>query len=143
MYLYEFKMDLFDNGDLEEFLLLMQNFKMMLKALEMLADITKIQYLCTILCGKAPHQFDNFCAHVGGITSMHFRHIILGLGTYFPPVTPFTNKKSAMLRGMRRPHEIIARRYTARLIDIDEYLSALTGSKERDNIGNIDLNEIL
>ena len=86
-------MDLFDNGDLEEFLLLVQNFKMMLKALEMLADITKIQYLCTILCGKAPHQFDNFCAHVGGITSMHFRHIILGLGTYFPPVTPFTNKK--------------------------------------------------
>ena len=48
-----------------------------------------------------------------------------------------------MLCGMRKTREIIARRYTARLIDIDEYLSTLTGSKERDNIGNIDLNAII
>ena len=48
-----------------------------------------------------------------------------------------------MLCGMRKTRKIIARRYTDRLIDIDEYLSTLTGSKERDNIGNIDLNEII
>ena len=86
-------MDLFDNGDLEEFLLLVQNFKMTLKALEMLADITKIQYLCTILRGKAPHQFDNFCAHVGSIITTRLKHIILGLGTYFPPVNALSKKK--------------------------------------------------
>ena len=64
-------MVLFDNGKTEEFLLYMQNFKMTLKALGMLADSEKVQYLCTILCSEDLRHFDTLCAQVGITTTTH------------------------------------------------------------------------
>ena len=49
--LYEFKMAFFDNGDLEEFLLFVQNFNMTLAASGTLATGAKIQYLYTLVRG--------------------------------------------------------------------------------------------
>ena len=45
LYLYEFKMALFDNGDPEEFFLFISNFNMNLEASGMLKYGTNIQYL--------------------------------------------------------------------------------------------------
>ena len=56
--LYEFMMFLFDNGDLEEFLLFVCNFNMTLVASGTLDTDAKIQYLCTLVRGEALHQFD-------------------------------------------------------------------------------------
>ena len=47
--LYEFKMALFDNGETEEFLLFLQNFKMTLEASVTLVARKTRQYLCTLL----------------------------------------------------------------------------------------------
>ena len=66
--LYKCKMDLFDNGKAEEFLLFVQNFKMMIEDLGTIATNTKLQYICTILHGKALHQFDNFYAQMESTT---------------------------------------------------------------------------
>ena len=49
--LYEFKMDLFDNGNPEEFLFFVRNFNMTLSASQTLTTGVKIQYLCTIVRG--------------------------------------------------------------------------------------------
>ena len=76
--IYEFKMALFDNGDPEELVLLMQNFKMMLKASGILDTSANLQYLCTLLHCEALCQFDIFCAQVGSMYKTHLSHIILG-----------------------------------------------------------------
>ena len=50
-YLYEFKMALFDNGEPEEFLLLIMNFNLDPEAPVTLVASAKIQYLCRLVCG--------------------------------------------------------------------------------------------
>ena len=62
--LYEFKMYLFENGDPEEFLLSVRNFNMTIAALWALEAGAKIQYLCTLVCELALHQFDSLSADV-------------------------------------------------------------------------------
>ena len=63
------------------------------------------------------------------MTTTHLNPIILGLGTYFPPVNAFSKQKHAMCRGMRKPHKLKARRYAARMIVINEHLAAFPGAK--------------
>ena len=47
--IYEFKTNLFYNGDLEEFLLFVLNFNMTLEASETMVTGTNIEYLCTLV----------------------------------------------------------------------------------------------
>ena len=84
--IYEFKMALFDNGEFDEFLLFMQNSNMMLNESWMLTDNKKLQYIRTIIRGQALHQLDTLCGQVGSTTMSHLNHLVLGLGTYFPPM---------------------------------------------------------
>ena len=56
---------------------------MTLKASVMLTSGVKIQYLCTLVCGEALHQFDTFYYEVGSDTPENLTSIILGLGAYF------------------------------------------------------------
>ena len=84
--LYKLKMDLFDNGDAEEFLLFIRNFNMNPEASRTLRSDAKTQYLCTMISGEALHQFDTLSAEVGIVTPEKLTSIILGLGTYFYPI---------------------------------------------------------
>ena len=63
--MYELKMPLFDNGDLEELLLFVINFKMNIEASGILTENVKLQYLCTLFHGKALHKFETLCVHIG------------------------------------------------------------------------------
>ena len=56
--LYELRISFFDNGNPEEFLLFLHNFNTILAATGTLETVTKIQYLRTLVCGEALHQFD-------------------------------------------------------------------------------------
>ena len=51
-------MALFDNGNPEEFFLLLKNFNMALADSGPLATVVKIQYLHTLVRGEAIHKFD-------------------------------------------------------------------------------------
>ena len=57
---YEFKMALFDNGKLKEFLLLISNFQMTLEAAGTISTGAKIHFLCTLVHGKALIQLGSF-----------------------------------------------------------------------------------
>ena len=50
-YPYEFKMDLFDNSEPEEFLFFIRNFNMTLYSSVILKVGVNIQYLLTLVCG--------------------------------------------------------------------------------------------
>ena len=51
-------MALFDNGEPEDFLLFVQNFKMTLKAFWTLVASAKLQYICMLLRGETLSWFD-------------------------------------------------------------------------------------
>ena len=75
-------MALFDNCNLEEFLLFVQNFKIMLKALGTLAASANLQYLRMILCGKVLCKVDALSDHLGNTNTTHLNLIVFGLGMY-------------------------------------------------------------
>ena len=50
-YMYGFKMAMFDNGNIDEFLLFVQHFNIHIEASGTLAANGNIQYLRTLLCG--------------------------------------------------------------------------------------------
>ena len=55
--LYKFKMDLFGNGEPEEFLLFVRNFNMTLAASGTLAKSAKVNYSRTLVHGEVLRQF--------------------------------------------------------------------------------------
>ena len=79
-------MDLFDNGDLEEFLLFVINFNITLAVSRALVRGAKIQYLRTLVCGEALRQFDLLSDDVEGTNPLTVLNIILGLALYGFPV---------------------------------------------------------
>ena len=50
----------------------------------------------------------------------HLNRVILGLGTYFPPVNTLSKKKCAIRRGIGDPCESKVRRYAAHMIELNE-----------------------
>ena len=78
--LYKFKMAFFDNGEPEEFFLLVQHFKMTIEASGTLIVNAKLQYLHRLLRGKTLRQFDTVCFQVGILTPTYLNRVILGLG---------------------------------------------------------------
>ena len=62
--LYEFKMSLFDNGNPEEFLLLVRKFNTTLVDSGTLETGAKVQYLHMLVNGEALHQFELLYADV-------------------------------------------------------------------------------
>ena len=59
----------FDQGDPEDFLLLISSFNMNPKALGTIVVSAKMQYLHTLICREVLSQFDTLSAEVGSTTS--------------------------------------------------------------------------
>ena len=64
-------------------------------------------------------------------------------GIYFTPANVLSKQKCVVCRGMRKPRELKVTCYTARMVDINENLSALPGAKEGEKIFDMEINEIL
>ena len=77
--LYEFKFDLIENGDSEEFLLFVCNFNTTLTASGALQTGAKYQHLLTIVRGEELRQFDLFYADVEGTQTLNVEEIIRSL----------------------------------------------------------------
>ena len=78
-------MSLFDNNEMEAFLLFVCNFNMKLAATVTQDTDAKVQYLCTIVCGEALNQFDLLYADVeNSDTSLTVDYLLQGIALYFP-----------------------------------------------------------
>ena len=93
-------MFLFDNGELEEFLLFVCNFNMTLTASGTLEAGAKYQCLCGLVRGEVLRQFDSFYADVEGTETLNVDYIIRGLAQYFFPVNLLSKQKRAMRHGI-------------------------------------------
>ena len=76
-------MSLFENGDLEEFLLFVRNFNVTLAASGTLESDAKFQYLCNLFRGEALHQFDSFSDDAKSKKTLNIEDIIKGLVQHF------------------------------------------------------------
>ena len=73
--LYEFKMELFDNGDTEEFLMFIHNSQITLGVSGTLGASAKIQYLHTLLLGETLCQLGMLSVEVVSMTTTHLNRI--------------------------------------------------------------------
>ena len=78
--LYELKISLFGNSDLEEFLLFVSNLNITIEASVTITPGENIKYLCKLICGEALLQFDTLYYEVGSNTPENLTSIILVLG---------------------------------------------------------------
>ena len=92
--MYEFKMTFFDNREPEELLLIVWNFNMTLKVSGILGANKKLQYLRTILRGKALQKLKFLCLHIVSMTVTNLNHVVLGLGMYSPLTMHCLNKSA-------------------------------------------------
>ena len=79
LYLYNFKIVLFDNGETEEFLLFVRDFNMTLAASITLETDAQVQYICTLVHVEAVYQFDLLSTEMEGTKPLTVENIILGL----------------------------------------------------------------
>ena len=75
--LYEFKMTLFNNVNLEELLLFIRNLQTTLEASGTVAAGAKIRYLRTMIHGEALSQLDTFSAESVSNTPEHLNPLFL------------------------------------------------------------------
>ena len=90
----EFKMDFFDNGDPEEFILFQQNYKKSLDTSGTMTAKAKNQYLHTLPFGKALREFETICVYIRNTTITYLNQTLLGLGTYFLLLAPCLRKSA-------------------------------------------------
>ena len=76
--LYEFKIDLIDNRELEEFFLFIRNFQITIQASGTITTGTMIWYMLTLVRGKALRQLNTLSVDLGSTTSEYLKAIILG-----------------------------------------------------------------
>ena len=88
------------------------------------------------------HQFDLLSADVEGTQTLNVEDIIKVLEQYPPPVIS-SYKKAHHVPCNEKPRALTVRQYTARLIDLNEYLASFPGATLNDKIGVTKLNEIL
>ena len=137
--LYEFKIALFDNSDPGKFLLFVRNFQTTLEDSVALTISTNIQYLCMILYGKVLRQLDTLSVEMGSKTMTHLSCNVFGLGNYFINTIVLSKQKCVMHRRIRKPCTLKLRCYADRMVELNEYLTAFTGSKTSEKISETKL----
>ena len=92
--LCEFMMSLFDNGDPDQFLFFVHNFNMNIAASGTLKMGAKVEYLRTLVYGKALRHFELLYSDVESTELLAVECIIKGLSLYFLPVNSLLKTKA-------------------------------------------------
>ena len=125
---YNMNMSTFDNGQPEEFLVLLRNFKIAIDRTSMTMPTGRINYLCTMLREKSLREFDEISLQEN-TTNNHLKHTTEGLIEYPHPPSPsaLSNQKRAMRRAMRKPCSMPFNRFETRLTEINNFLPLFPG----------------
>ena len=85
----------------------------------MLTTDSRVQYICTLVCGEALSNFDLLSADVEGRKNLVVETIILGVASYFYPVNSLLRKNRAMGHGVMKARGFKIWSYAARLNDLN------------------------
>ena len=103
------------DGQPEEFLLLLKNFKIATNGTGTTNPSSQINLLRMMLRVQALMEFDGLQSQYVGSTNKHLKLIQEGLLDYFFPVNFLSKKKRAMERAMRKPRSMILKHFAERL----------------------------
>ena len=100
---YNVNMNTFDDGQPEEFLSHLRNFKIAIDGTRTTTPPGWIKYLRTMLRGQALREFDKLHSQYGGAINNHLKLIQKGLLEYFFPINELSKQKRVMRRTMHKP----------------------------------------
>ena len=140
---FNVNMNTFDDGQPEEFLSLLRNFKIAIDGTGTTTPSGRINYLCMMLCGQALRDFNKLKYQCGGATNNHLKLIQEVLHEYFFPINALYKKKRLMRRTLRKPQSMTLKCFAARLTEINKLPPLLTGSDASKKMEMEDLNEII
>ena len=121
-------MYLFDNGDPEEFLLLLRNFNTNIAEIGTLDMGANIHHLLTLVSEEASHQFDSLSVEMEITETLNVEYIIKGLALYFNQVNYLSKQERTVRCRIKIPHILKLRSYAARLIDLNKYSDFFPGA---------------
>ena len=136
-------MDTFKNGQPEEFLALLNNFKIVIDGTGTTSVKGRINYLHRMLRAEALIKFDELTSQNCGTTNAHPKHITEGLLGYSPLINALSNQKRVMRRTMNETRKIMFKNFDAQLTGINNYMPHFPGSIEAKKMGPEELNKIL
>ena len=87
-----------------------------------------IQFLRTILRGEALREFNAITNQVDNTTNGHLKLIKESSLSYFIPLNAPNKQKLAMIRTMRKPWDLLFKRFAAQLTELNNYLQIFPGS---------------
>ena len=140
---YKLKAPTFENGKLEEFPYMMNNFKTATDRTGTTSATRKIHFLRTMVHREYLIEFDDLVGQAGSTTNGHINPTKEGLIGYFPPIKSLTKQKREMRRAMKKPWDILFKRFAARLTELNKNLPLLPGSSATKNINPEELNKII
>ena len=126
--IYRYKMALFENGQLDEFLLFVQYLQNTIDTIRVKLAAENIQYMRKLLCEKGLCEFETPSGTTSFTTNVNQNQIILGLGTYLFPINALYKKTSVRCQNMINTCALKVRNYSAHMVELDEYLSVFIGS---------------
>ena len=116
---YELKVQTYKNGKPEEFLQMMKDFKTTTDGIGTNSATGKIQFLRTMLCGEDLREFYVLAIRFGITTNGHLKWIKEGLLGHFPPLYNRNKQKHAMRHAIKKPQNLLFRRFHARLTELN------------------------
>ena len=89
----------------------------------------KVQYLCIIFHGEAFRKFELLSNDAKNTeTPLYVDYLLKVSAWYFPPINTLSKQKREMRRCMKNPRSLKVKRYSACLIDLNEYLVSFPGA---------------
>ena len=113
--IYNINMSTFNNGQTEEFLALLKNFKIVVYGTGMTSLSCQINYIRAMLHGQALGEFEEIVIQNNGSNNNHLNLIMEGLLGYLFPINAFSNQKCAVRYAMRKPQNMTFKIFAARL----------------------------
>ena len=124
---HNLKVQKFENGEPEEFLQMMKDFRTGIDGTGTNSASVKIQFLCTMLYGEPLREFDVIANQVGSTINAHLKQIKEGLLGYLFPLNMINKQKRATRRATSKPRDLQFKRFAARLAKLNNYLPLLPG----------------
>ena len=131
---YELNISTFENGQPEELLKLMKNFKRVFDGTGTTTAAEKTNYLRNVLREEALREFYELSNQNTGTNNTHLEFIQEGLLGYFPPINALSKQKPTMRRAMRKPRDLPFKRFAARLTELNNYLPLFPWSSAVNNM---------
>ena len=103
----------------------------------------RINYLRTMWRGETLQEFDELASQNNGMINAHLKHIQEGLIGYFPTINSLSGKNNVMRRAMHKPWYLPFKRFSARLMELNNYLPIFPGSSDIKKMSPEQINEIL